>query len=193
MPNRPICSIEGCGNPVKCRTWCDKHYARFRKWGSPTKGKDQTGEVARPGELMEFYTDVVLRYDGDECLIWPHSRSGDGRGQMKVNGVKKTVSRMVCEHFNGPPPSETHQAAHSCGQGHVGCVAKRHLRWATPAENYRDSIGHGTAQSSLTEDDVRRIKKLRGKIPQRLLALRFGVCKMSISNIHRGHTWSWVH
>lgn len=152
-------------------------------------------DPAKPGELLEFYENVVLQYDGDECLIWPHSKSGKGRGMMKVRGVKKTVSRMVCEHFHGAPPTPQHQAAHSCGNGHIACVTKRHLRWATPRENYHDSVLHGTAKmlSILSEEDVRRIKKLKRKIPQRLLARRYGVSENTISNIHRDKTWKDVH
>lgn len=31
----PICSIEGCENPVQARGWCSKHYKRWSEYGDP--------------------------------------------------------------------------------------------------------------------------------------------------------------
>lgn len=33
------CSVDGCDKANYCRTWCRKHYARFRRYGSPHKFK----------------------------------------------------------------------------------------------------------------------------------------------------------
>ena len=30
-----FCSIEGCGRPHHARSWCAKHYALWRRWGTP--------------------------------------------------------------------------------------------------------------------------------------------------------------
>ena len=30
------CNIPGCGQPVRSRGWCNKHYTRWRKHGDPT-------------------------------------------------------------------------------------------------------------------------------------------------------------
>lgn len=32
------CSIEGCDRPRRKRTWCEKHYSRFKAHGDPLKG-----------------------------------------------------------------------------------------------------------------------------------------------------------
>lgn len=37
-----ICSISDCKEKAKCRTWCEMHYARFRKHGDALKTLHQT-------------------------------------------------------------------------------------------------------------------------------------------------------
>ncbi len=38
MATSRICSIDGCGKPVKARGWCKAHHLRFLRHGSPTAG-----------------------------------------------------------------------------------------------------------------------------------------------------------
>jgi hypothetical protein len=100
---------------------------------------------------------------------------------------------------NGPPPTPEHEAAHSCGKGHEGCIAPGHLEWKTPAENTADRLVHGTHSrgersywAKLTEADVREILAMKGIIPQRKLAVRFGVTHQTIYKILRRQIWAWV-
>lgn len=67
-----------------------------------------------------------------------------GAAQINLGGRSVIVARMVCEEVNGPPPTPAHQAAHSCGKGHLGCITPQHLRWATQVENEADKLIHGT-------------------------------------------------
>jgi DNA invertase Pin-like site-specific DNA recombinase len=78
-------------------------------------------------------------------------------------------------------------------------VNKRHLRWATPVENMADTLVHGTRNrgerhgiAKLTEDDVRIIRQMIASgHRQRMIAEKFGVQVMAISNINRRVTWGW--
>lgn len=36
-----LCAIRGCHKPQLARTWCDAHYRRWRRHGSPTAGRRQ--------------------------------------------------------------------------------------------------------------------------------------------------------
>lgn len=55
---------------------------------------------------------------------------------------RKLVSRIACEAFHGPAPTDQHEVAHNDGEPSNNC--KENLRWATRAENMADCIRHGT-------------------------------------------------
>jgi len=186
-----ICSVEDCNLPVTKREWCNRHYIRFRRHGSPLLGAplrqlhlgadcqaegcyrpilakgmcsvhyarwNAHGTLERvgtlPGAAKKFFHEIVLAYDGDDCLIWPFANI-KGYAQIRINGRTSLVTRLVCEAEHGPAPTDSLDAAHSCGKGHLGCVTKRHLSWKTRLENMADAIAHGTM--------TRRQKLTRGE------------------------------
>jgi hypothetical protein len=100
--------------------------------------------------------------------------------------------------MNGPSPTPRHEAAHSCGNGHLGCVSPRHLSWKTHKENMADKVQHGTLSrgerirnSKLTESAVRSMKQ-SGFADIKGLAKTYGVCRQTIEAVKHGITWSWV-
>lgn len=199
-PRFKPCVVKDCnGNAHSdvngARGMCVMHYCRWKRHGD-------SSIRLRPanGEAIAFYRDVVLNYDGDECLIWPFSTSGGGYGSVTLeDGRQGNVHLFLCEAINGPAPSSIHQAAHSCGKGKYGCVTKRHLSWKTIKENHADKIAHGTSnrgtrngQSKLTDADVRAIRSLRGRVNQYEIAKEYGVSQTTISHIHTGKMWGWL-
>lgn len=192
------CSVDGCkGNADRSREgrkgFCDNHYRRFRKYGDPLAGGTS------PGQPHEFFRNVVLNYDGDECLIWPFTRTPNGYCQLWVNGENESVSRMICNVLYGEAPTKQHQAAHSCGKGHEGCVTKGHLSWKTPAGNQADRIAHDTHTrgersklAKLTSQQVLQIISMAGKETQGETASRYGVSRSCVGQIQRGQSWSWL-
>lgn len=155
--------------------------------------------MAARGEAKQFYTDVVLTYEGSNCLFWPYNRNSFGYGRLKCGRDNLSVHRLVCEAQHGPPPTPGHEAAHSCGRGHLGCVSRWHLSWKTKAGNQADRVDHGTSnhgarngRSKLTEADVLAIITLKGKSPKREIADRFGVSVETVSHIHTGRKWGWL-
>lgn len=61
----------------------------------------------------------------------------------------------MCQKAHGDPPSPKHDAAHSCGRGHEGCVNPNHLSWKTKKQNQADRITHGTSHLHiLTRDET---------------------------------------
>jgi hypothetical protein len=146
----------------------------------------------------DFYREIVLKFTGDECLIWPFNRV-KGYALTHVNRKPKYVCRLALEELVGPPPTDKHQAAHSCGKGKNGCVNPKHLYWATQIENEIDKIRHGTklhgsrhGASKLTEDQVREIFRLRKTKTNRAIAEIFGVANQTISKVLNGKNWSSV-
>lgn len=137
-----------------------------------------------------------LEYCGDECLIWPLGRDPqNGYGRASHDGKIFWAHRLMCQLAHGEPPSPEHQAAHSCGRGHFGCVHPGHLAWKTAAENQADRHKHGTAgkgcgyRFKLTPQKVAEIRSLNGLKTQRELAAAFGVSWQTIGMILRGEIW----
>lgn len=199
MATKSLCSIPDCGKTaVNSRGWCVAHYHRWQRHGDPLGG----GPPATPnGEAQRYFREVVLAYDGDECLAWPY---GCDRGYAQMwntrTGKTASVSRLVCEEENGPPPTPEYEAAHSCGKGHLACVTKRHLSWKTPFDNSNDRVAHGTlprgsliGTSKLTESQVREIKRMQGLKSHREIAEEFGVSRAHISRIIKGVSWTWAN
>jgi hypothetical protein len=180
------CSVDGCDKPHRARGFCGSHYQRFRRYGDPLLGGPELGLGLR------FFQDVVLASNTDDCLFWPYGRAG--RGYAVVG--KKYVHRLACEHIHGQPPTAKHEAAHSCGNGHLGCVNPRHLYWKTTKENHADKIIHGTMLrgekilwAKLKTDDVLQIRALSGTMSQRELSDMFDVSRGAIRGVISGRNW----
>lgn len=131
-------------------------------------------------------------YDGEECLIWPWSKTYQGYGQLGFHGKVRKAHRVMCELVNGPPPTPEHEAAHQCGKGHLGCVHPKHVEWKTPAGNRADMIQHGTWQKKvarrLTIDKVQEIRASELSCVD--LATKYAVSVSAIFKIKRGETWA---
>lgn len=193
------CTVAGCKRNAHYtangnRGWCRRHYSRWLNHGDPLGGRPTF-----KGEPQEFLSDTVLKYFDDDCLIWPYARNQLGYGHINIDGSVHTVSRLVCIARHGPPPSDKHEAAHNCGNGHLGCVNPLHLRWATPHENQQDRVAHGTSNrgeraglAKLTEEDVREIWQIKGTTPYPKIAEQFGVSASTISAIYNGYAWAWL-
>lgn len=146
-----------------------------------------------------FYREVVLTYEGDDCLFWPHAKSGNGQAMLDNPDGSRVVAHALCEAAHGPAPSPKHEAAHNCGNGHLACVAKRHIRWATHKENMADQLIHGTrnrgsrnGQVKLRREDIPVIRSMLGTISYRKIGRMFGVNQGTIQALAAGRTWTWV-
>jgi hypothetical protein len=193
------CSFNGCNanahrSASGAAGLCGMHYQRQRL------GLDILApKKAVNADLLAFVHDVAINHTGDECLIWPYGKNKNGYGKITVDGHRVLVTRYVCELTIGSPPSPEHEAAHSCGKGHKGCVSPSHLSWKTHAENLGDMVEHDTHHrgsrqwmARLTEPQVREILRLKGIRPQRTLAKEFGVSRGTICSIHLRESWSWL-
>lgn len=183
---KDFCPIDNCGKPVKCGGLCSAHYQRRRTHGDPLSG-------GTPHGAPMSWLDEHLNHSGLDCLKWPFGPN------INIGGIYIVATRLMCALAHGAPPSDIHEAAHSCGKAHEGCINPNHLSWKTPKENAADKIIHGThdrgenhVSSILTESDVREIRRLQGIVLQRVLADRYGVCSPHICAVQNENAWAWL-
>lgn len=184
------CLVDGCSNPHDSRGFCHIHYSRWRRHGDPLK----TTKPAN-GELMRWIL-ANLSFDGDDCLIWPFNRCPrSGSALMTIKRRSINPARVICEILYGPAPTAKHEAAHSCGKAHEGCVHPKHVRWATHLENEADKKLHGTAaigvrhgRAVLSEEKVLSIRASKGSCSE--VGKQFGISFKQVSRIRRRQSWS---
>lgn len=194
MADQSLCKIDSCGKKHLARGYCESHYRRWKRHGDP-----RGGGVAN-GYLGKWIDEVAMAHKGQDCLIWPFARDKDGYPQGGHPLIaSKRAYRVVCELHNGPPPSEVHEASHSCGKGHEGCISPVHLSWKTHDENEADKVLHGTivkgsrhVNARLSEADVRAIRQMFGTATHAAIAERFGVNRATVSMISIRRTWAWL-
>ncbi|MET3778937.1 hypothetical protein ABID20_004525 [Rhizobium alvei] len=190
------CSVDDCernghrsgGGSRGC---CAIHYYRLLKHGDPLGGRTFAGD---PMRWMEDHK----RYAGDECLKWPFGKANKGYGLILVDGRNMQASRFMCILAHGVPESPDLQAAHTCHNGHQGCVNPRHLKWETFAENNkvrpRARFGSNSPSAKLSEERVaymRRVYKA-GNSTQEELAELFGVNISTVNSVIHRKTWRHV-
>lgn len=149
-----------------------------------TKGHPNPNKGQGPGLK---WIRAHIAYQGDDCLPWPYFRDPHyGRGRVGWNGKILWAHRVMCELVHGPAPDDKPQAAHSCGNGHLGCCNPHHLSWKDNSENQRDRRAHGAPEGAigprtrLNPDQVATIREMKGKVPQVVLAKLVGVKRGTI-------------
>lgn len=188
-PNR-ICSVVGCDKTRHGKGFCGSHYHRFKLHGDPLGGGTPNGEPLA-------WVSRHVSYKGSGCLFWPFGKTSRGYGNIAVGDKWMTVSRYMCELANGDPPTQEHEAAHSCGNR--ACANPNHLSWKSGASNQADRLEHGTdgrgeknSAAKLSEADVREIRALKGIKTHVTIAREYGVAFQTISQIQRGNRWGWL-
>jgi hypothetical protein len=119
--------------------------------------------------------------EGYEC-VGLYGATGRQRNQR--------INRLVCEAFNGPP-SPGLEAAHLDGQRTNNRADN--LVWATPKENAKHKLQHGTYGSKLTPELVLEIRRAAqsGEV-QAEIARRYAISQTVVSHVHTRRIWSAV-
>lgn len=185
------CLVDGCERQARCLGYCLKHYKRHLKYNDPLGGSTEWGAA------REYLNRLAVEPQDQDCISWPYTRNARGAAQIRIDGKCQLVTRILCLRLNGPPPSEKHQAAHSCGKGHEGCVNPRHLSWKTQKENELDKIVHGTWRTGdkmhwakLTSEKAREIRFLAASGMRRAdIARRYGITRSSVGSVVTRRTW----
>jgi hypothetical protein len=184
------CSLPDCDTKLYQAGFCSSHYYRNRRHGDPYAGGTSKGEA------LQWIIDHK-NYKGDDCIQWPYYTSGAGYGRVKFRGSDKVSSRVMCMLAHGDPAKDEMDAAHECGNGHLGCMNPNHIKWKTKIDNCADKIKHGTHRegeeinfSKLKAQQVIEIfMRAKSGENQRIIANDYGVYPQTVSRIYNKKRW----
>lgn len=116
----------------------------------------------------------------------------------EIRKLDTTMHLVVATAFISAKPSPLHQINHK--NGIKTDNRPENLEWVTNNENMihswklglRHYIGENNRKAKLTENQVYEIIELKGKLPQRIIAEKYGVYVSQIIAIHNGKTWKHI-
>lgn len=129
-------------------------------------------------------------YEPDEngCMMWAGA-TARGYGQLKVDGKVVYAHRLAWEVYYGAPVPDGMHVLHECDN--PLCVNPDHLFLGTHQDNMKDRQSKGRFSSTLTQEQVDRIREryAEGGVLQKELAEEYGVSHTTISRILSEVRW----
>lgn len=182
------CSVEGCGERVRCKGLCKTHYERQRRWG-----RTHMVRAMAPKGSTEKWLREHAGHKGEDCLIWPYGRNALGYGIATIDGYCTLAHRLMCILVHGEPSFDGAEAAHYCGGGSDGCVNPDHVRWATRSINQQDKTLHGTHKShSQRFSEAQVLEIYSDPRSKKEIAAEYGCGPSHVGQIKNGHKWAWL-
>ena len=187
-----ICKIEGCNkiarkNQRVCIS-CTNRKASGKPYPAPVF-------TIKPLE-ERLWLKVIKNENG--CWLYTGGKTGSGYGVLTKNNKPVLVHRLSYNiHFGDIPPGLC--VCHKCDN--PLCVNPEHLFLGTHDANMKDKMKKGRAivnqgskhpLSKLTEENVREIKSLFGKVKQIDIAEKFKVSIATINDIKHHRGWSHI-
>jgi hypothetical protein len=156
--------------------------------------------------IAERFLSKVTPEPNTGCWLWTGALAGGGYGYLGRGGQgagNVQAHRASWEIHNGPIPDGL-WVLHRCDNRQ--CVSPAHLFLGTQSDNMRDMVGKGRAASAetkargernaaakLTAEQVTEIRAAcaaGGRGIRTALALKYGVCRTTITYAARGDTWA---
>lgn len=139
--------------------------------------------------LNRFEMHVDL--DSSGCWNWLLSKSHE-RGYLFIGGGdrrEEKASRVSYRIFVGAIPDGLY-VLHRCDN--PACVNPEHLFVGTQLDNMADARAKGRTNRKLDEKGVLEIRRLCSEniVSRGQIAIKFGVSKTTVSEIHRRVKWS---
>jgi hypothetical protein len=125
----------------------------------------------------------------NDCWPWTGATNEEGRGNLGIGKKTYLASRVIYQLTYGVDPGPL-DVTHRCDN--PPCCNPRHFALDTHLGNMRQMysrkrrphpVGERNGSAKLTVKDIRRIRRLRGKVTQVALAKEYGVSQVRISQI----------
>lgn len=184
-----VCSIEGCGRPLRARGWCNMHWRRWNIHGDP--GEPTARRTDREANFWSFVDPngpiPAHRPKLGRCAEWTGARSY-GYGSLRVRNVQWAAHRLAWTLAQGPIPVGM-QVLHHCDN--PPCCRPSHLFLGTYQDNVDDRQAKGRMPRTLSEPQVLGIIELLadGRRTRRSIADTYGISMSSVNSIAWGKTW----
>lgn len=190
------CAIEDCESKVVGWGYCQKHYIRVKKYGSPhAKKNDQS-------TLEERFWRFVTKCGDNDCWNWDGQKLPSGYGRISL-GAKilgsEGAHRVSWKLHNKKDIPDGMFVMHKCDN--PSCVNPNHLSIGTPKDNTQDMIakgrkkvvspkGEGNGKSLLDAKKVRLIRS--STLNHAALGRQLGVSTGCVRSVRSGRTWSHI-
>lgn len=180
-----VCKAENCDDgKIKGLGYCNKHYLRLRRHGSPFSG----GCDRIYGDDDARFESYIERIPYSACHYWVGLLNSAGYGRINIGGAVQLAPRYAYEQANGPIPDGM-VVRHTCDT--PACVNPGHLIAGTPADNSRDMVVRGrSGGAKLTEADVLAIRA--SSEPSSVLGRRYRVTGGTINCAKARQTWRHI-
>ena len=142
-------------------------------------------------KVMSFWDKVDRSAGPDQCWIWKGAITAKwGYGSFAIGGGETRGAHKVAWMLtNGDAKGLC--VLHRCDNR--VCVNPGHLYIGTKKDNSLDKAVRGRdSLAAFKAEQVREIRAMLGKVPQNLIAKRYGVRESVISALKLGHTYRWV-
>ena len=110
---RKPCVLDSCDAPRVAFGYCERHYRKFRKYGTPTPLESPAGRRIR--STQERFWEKVDKAD-EGCWIWTAATYRNGYGNLWIpeQGRKVLAHRYSYELANGKPIPDGLQVCRYC-------------------------------------------------------------------------------
>jgi hypothetical protein len=191
------CQYSECQNEQKAKGFCQKHYVRFRLYGSvEPKSFDH-----EPIEIR-FWKCVDKKGD-DDCWFWQRPASSNGYGRIRVRETGKEESAHRVSWWMHNERQEIPKGMvvmHSCDN--KLCVNPAHLSLGSAKDNTQDMIRKGRAKyvsftgsknGNALLDDAKVIFIKTSDLKHTEVAKLLGVSASCVADVRKGRSWTHVN